>query len=298
MKSNNIYTKHYLSHHGIKGQKWGVMNGPPYPLGASAKSYREKKAEKEQFHLSDRQKTALKIGAAAVVACLAGYALYNNKTGALDNFVTSGKVAVDDILELSGSDLPKVPTDLAEDKIPKTMADAFGDASESNPLRHTNAEEDCTNVFLAAYGRFKGNDVFPGFQTNPDGSFKGNKINDIFNLFSPQTDKMGNSLLKTSKGRFCDSYEKASSMISNRRYPDGSFGALKATFNVNGKAINHTVTWRIENGKVLFGDKKNGLNARRYFDFIDKEKDVQFFRADDLDLDWEKCFETNLLKFN
>lgn len=23
-----------LMHHGIKGQKWGVENGPPYPLGS------------------------------------------------------------------------------------------------------------------------------------------------------------------------------------------------------------------------------------------------------------------------
>ena len=27
-------TKYYLAHHGIKGQKWGVKNGPPYPLDA------------------------------------------------------------------------------------------------------------------------------------------------------------------------------------------------------------------------------------------------------------------------
>lgn len=25
----------YLFHHGIKGQKWGVQNGPPYPLNIS-----------------------------------------------------------------------------------------------------------------------------------------------------------------------------------------------------------------------------------------------------------------------
>lgn len=28
---NDFYTG-YLMHHGIQGQKWGVRNGPPYPL--------------------------------------------------------------------------------------------------------------------------------------------------------------------------------------------------------------------------------------------------------------------------
>lgn len=34
----------YLEHHGILGQKWGVKNGPPYPLDANAHNSREKKA--------------------------------------------------------------------------------------------------------------------------------------------------------------------------------------------------------------------------------------------------------------
>lgn len=34
----------YLAHHGIKGQKWGVINGPPYPLGSGDHSASEKKA--------------------------------------------------------------------------------------------------------------------------------------------------------------------------------------------------------------------------------------------------------------
>lgn len=33
----------YLMHHGIRGQKWGVKNGPPYPLDSSQKSASEKK---------------------------------------------------------------------------------------------------------------------------------------------------------------------------------------------------------------------------------------------------------------
>lgn len=36
--------EYYLKHHGIKGQKWGVSNGPPYPLSYSAHNESEKKA--------------------------------------------------------------------------------------------------------------------------------------------------------------------------------------------------------------------------------------------------------------
>lgn len=38
-----IYETTELYHHGIKGQKWGEKNGPPYPLGKSQMSYAEKK---------------------------------------------------------------------------------------------------------------------------------------------------------------------------------------------------------------------------------------------------------------
>lgn len=40
----NDFTSNYLMHHGILGMKWGVQNGPPYPLGASDHSASEKKA--------------------------------------------------------------------------------------------------------------------------------------------------------------------------------------------------------------------------------------------------------------
>lgn len=43
MYADNDY-RNYLQHHGILGMKWGVQNGPPYPLGASDHSASEKRA--------------------------------------------------------------------------------------------------------------------------------------------------------------------------------------------------------------------------------------------------------------
>ena len=56
----------YIVHHGIKGQQWGVENGPPYPLDASDHSSSEKKAgwrssldNKKQQKLEKKEKYAV-----------------------------------------------------------------------------------------------------------------------------------------------------------------------------------------------------------------------------------------------
>ena len=41
-----LYQDLYIEHHGIQGQKWGVRNGPPYPLRGGDYSYSEKQAIK------------------------------------------------------------------------------------------------------------------------------------------------------------------------------------------------------------------------------------------------------------
>lgn len=62
-----MYDKAYIAHHGIKGQKWGVQNGPPYPIGsdgASKGTHRHIVKSK----LSDEQKKKLgKLGKAALI---------------------------------------------------------------------------------------------------------------------------------------------------------------------------------------------------------------------------------------
>lgn len=53
----------YLAHYGIKGQKWGEKNGPPYPLGASQKSPSEKRYKISRIK-SDISETSAKFNRA------------------------------------------------------------------------------------------------------------------------------------------------------------------------------------------------------------------------------------------
>ncbi len=43
-----------LYHHGIRGQKWGKRNGPPYPLDAIAKARAYRKRVKRIPNMSDK----------------------------------------------------------------------------------------------------------------------------------------------------------------------------------------------------------------------------------------------------
>lgn len=112
------YNTYYLAHHGILGQKLGKKNGPPYPLDASDHSASEKKAgwrksldkggksednnkkkskeirAPEKKGLTDKQKTALKVGAALAVTALAAYGTYKlNESGKLDSLIEKGQKA-------------------------------------------------------------------------------------------------------------------------------------------------------------------------------------------------------------
>ena len=103
-----VYGAEFLKHHGILGQKWGKVNGPPYPLGSDQHSTLEKKdnwrkslngannkkiyerhrsvERKKERRLNAEQKEKIKkaaiIGAAVVGTALVaygGYKLYQNK---------------------------------------------------------------------------------------------------------------------------------------------------------------------------------------------------------------------------
>ena len=50
------YNPEYLEHHGILGMKWGVENGPPYPLNREKHNKVVKKGQSERKSLIDKAK--------------------------------------------------------------------------------------------------------------------------------------------------------------------------------------------------------------------------------------------------
>ena len=56
----HIRTPSELYHHGIKGQKWGVRNGPPYPLGIGQKSSSEKMVGSKRSNTYHRRSDKLR----------------------------------------------------------------------------------------------------------------------------------------------------------------------------------------------------------------------------------------------
>ena len=78
----------YLKHHGILGQKWGVrryQNSDGSLTSEGKKRYSNQSGSKEKFHLTDNQKTALKIGVAVAGTALAAYGAYHISTVAKVN---------------------------------------------------------------------------------------------------------------------------------------------------------------------------------------------------------------------
>lgn len=288
-----------LYHTGIPGMKWGVRNGPPYPLGvkdmsASERRERKDKSQKKKKGLTDKQKRTIAIAAGVTVTALiagyAGYRLYKN--GALDKFLPMGQNKIDELASEKVGDIVKMhkdrPKDLPVSEIPKSIEEAFGNLSKDNPLRKADGiEENCTNVFLAFEGRSRGHDVRPGFQKDADGKFVGLDPEDVIKCFNEQRDSLGNTTLKPINGDRVNSYEKVKTILT-KRYPEGSRGYFSATFNTLKGPKHHAVSWKIENGNVVFGDGVNGLKAKLYFRIVNAEKQAHYFRSDNLTINWDE----------
>ena len=242
-----VITTSELYHHGIKGQKWGVLNGPPYPLNASDKSASEKR-------LSSNKKT--------------------NKVSKLDNSIKGwddlDQDTQDAILQLSALTISalaaklyyKAVTKAAKKKCDKKLEDLYSNrdiekledipklkkkmSTEEN-MKKVNPDypdsgttTNCMLCTTAMAMREKGYDV------------QANKNFDNIGYFEENIDK-----LWSSEGSFKKIKTRKSKNIIRtlEKESDGSYGNLTVTWKLGG---GHSVFWKKEGSEVVIYDTQSG----------------------------------------
>lgn len=255
-----LYDSDYLSHHGIKGQRWGIMHGPPYPLGAkehnrvvagkSAKtvsSTTESVKNKNASSILDksiancRNKEMSGIAPEAVVA-LTYLTVYTSAVAAtlIGEGIAKLKIEKDyknDIKEnreTNKSDIQKkIKGKHSADDDQRVINPDFSNAMDFG------ARVNCTMCSAAYELRRRGYDVVAQKTT------KGRKPKDTatwFNLDNKQVSKF-----KTRRD-FISALEKE---------PDGSRGLTFTAVSPFGS--HHCMIWEKENGKVAIRDAQSNM---------------------------------------
>ena len=246
----DLQSDEYLEHHGIKGQKWGVRNGPPYPLADNAHSTSEKKAT-----LVSDQKAG---GAEVLVAELAFY------SAVIAAAVVAAKVADKrrtqhfedeyynnrEIKTLD--DCPKIdPNSMSMDEHMKEINPDYPDFG---------AVQNCMFCTTAMAMRMKGYDVVA--EKSPDGWSAKNLAKTWENLEIEQP-----------KCKTTSDLEKH--LIQQG---DGAYGNLMVYWSTGG---GHSVFYKVDNGEVkIYDTQSNKTRKIRDFNGVIAPKSSNVIRLD------------------
>lgn len=129
----NDFESNYLIHHGIQGQKWGVRNGPPYPLNSTKLA-----SSIHKYAVKNEPKITRDITEAA------------NKAG-------SKMYGLEHKLKTRESTARKIRTDAEE----KRISEFESAANIKDAVRYTTLTPD--DSFVSAYNKFKENLVDKGY---------------------------------------------------------------------------------------------------------------------------------------
>lgn len=256
-----MYTRPFedeLYHYGIKGMKWGIRrfqdkNG--HLTASGKKRYDENESDQKSggIHLTDKQKTAIKIGATIAAAALVTYGAY--KLGAFDKFKRSGESAAKKIIE--ETDAPK--------KTAKSVSDILKNV---NP---TGSNTNCRACSIATSLKLRGIDAEA--LDIPSGSlsdavkscFKNARVSE---MYDPTKERVNSYILK--------------------KFGEGSQGAMSAEFNLPTGKFQHAFNWVVKDGTVQFMDGQQGLSDfSKYLEYLSPDKSVEIARLDNLEIDPE-----------
>ncbi len=306
-----------LYHHGIKGMKWGVKNGPPYPLDDSDHSASEKKAgwrksldksesdkqNKDEKHgLTDKQKKAIKIGAAVAATALVAIGTYKlADSGEVHRLIEKGKAALgktDGIGFKRNPDLakPMSAEEILTNVVSKINVDhnVVGAASigtNNNCKRCTYAYELSRRGFDVKATKSisgTGQHVYGGYNATHEDSI-GGPIKRIIGalkgdekIWETIRNPLGGIPIKMQSS---SSPETIFSALSSN--PNGSRGELVMRWK-NGAG--HSMAWEIVNDKPIIYDCQHSWmfdTPEKFKQYADKIKSVSYNRLDNAELNYD-----------
>ena len=285
-----------LYHHGIKGQQWGVQNGPPYPLGSDITKRIKAKADKLKtnpvkkkedgtfsIELNEDQKKAIKIGV-AVIGGLYLECKYHTISGTVTAIATA--VETDPTIyqnSAEGTYPPKLSRtnayinkrDRNDNVDPKTQLHKIvGEHSEQDDLYSVNKDfsllnsktsQNCGLCATAFEMRRRGYDVVAGFSNT------GLLEKDIKKSFlgahsKNRTDGIIGFLLRNGGGLDEASAEDVINSFKSEKNTRGMLTVRWANSST-GHAINYSVD---SNGNITIYDSQVGKSytgdeAKRFF---------------------------------
>ena len=278
-----------LTHHGIKGQKWGVRrfqrkDGTRTPAGKrrysgdSETSSNTDSSEKKRG-LTDKQKKILKTGAVVAGTALAAYGAYK-----LYGAYTGRGMDID---PETGFRLLKKPESTMDCLNAINPGKVRILSSTKNTEIISGSSTNCMLCTTAYELRQRGYDVHAGFDTSGRGYLPENFFPQIFKN-PPDTTKIFQAVEDIANGKDYSAADKFSRLTDSLKdVPNGARGNLCVWWK-SGMGGGHSMIWEKADGKLRFMD---GQTGEIYSDFANQVlkhthdlKPIEVLRTDNLEI--------------
>lgn len=240
----------FLEHHGIKGQKWGVQHGPPYPLNKQL-----------SLRIKNYKTIASRNRSSKENSDVLQYEKYSNKQWKQDDYKELYAIKINRVYQSSRDDsgLYRIPGK-------HTIDDDCKNANPGYTKNYITTTNNCLLSAIAYNMRRKGYNVIARQKAPIDLLYDIN-IDDLHLIYSNM--KVLNANDNT------DLHNKLSKM------PNGSHGIITMSWNTG--TGGHAIAWEKTLSGIKYVDAQSGeVKTSNYTD----NKDIRYARLDNIPVDF------------